>query len=102
HGYVIVDLTPERAQAEWWFVDPARAQPATFGAARSTPRAVPMHLTDVTAPTEDPPPPTATSTTTTERPAGGAEDDGSSFPAVPVAAAGVAAAAAAGLLALRR
>jgi alkaline phosphatase D len=24
HGYVIVDVTPERVRAEWWFVDAVR------------------------------------------------------------------------------
>ena len=47
HGYVIVDVTPERVRAEWWFIDAVR-EPTTgqhLGAAwevhRGDPRLVP-------------------------------------------------------------
>jgi alkaline phosphatase D len=101
HGYVIVDLTADRAQAEWWFVDPASTGAAAFGAARSTPRTVPMHLTEVAEPTEDPAPPTREARTTTS--GAGADDDGTApVAAIPIAAAGIAAVAAAAVAVRRR
>jgi alkaline phosphatase D len=83
-GYLLVDLTPERVQAEWWYVDPDTAGSQRFGAARAAPRTVPMHLTEVA---DRLPEPIATTTTTGGPTAMAADDD------VPVAAIGAAGAA---------
>lgn len=56
-GYGIVDLTPERARMEWWFVEPTDADPSTgawLGAAFQVDRSAwPPRLTEV-EPTDDP------------------------------------------------
>lgn len=56
-GYGIVDLTPDRALLEWWFVEPTDADPTDgqwLGAAWQTDRAAwPPRLTEV-EPSEDP------------------------------------------------
>ena len=38
HGYVLLDITPERTQGEWWYVDSIleKDSPEQFGAARYT------------------------------------------------------------------
>ena len=106
HGYLVVDLDPERVQAEWWYVDPDAPGSQRFGAARVAPRAVPMHLTEVAEPRPDPVATTTTTTTTssttTRVPSRSpADDDG---PPIGAVAAGVAAvvAAVAGAVAVRR
>ena len=98
HGYLLVDLTAERAQGEWWFVDPADPSTQRFAAARAATRAVPMHLTEVLDPTTDPEPPRPPRTTA--RPVA-AQDDDDDLPVLP-AAAGALAAVTAALVALRR
>lgn len=109
HGYLLVDLGPEEAQAEWWHVDPADPANQAFGAALRTPRATPMQLSLVDTPLSDPPPTTTTSTSTTSSTAGADGDPGRSSGdagdgvglAIGGALAGLAAAAGAAL-ALRR
>ncbi|MET0727250.1 MAG: alkaline phosphatase D family protein, partial [Acidimicrobiales bacterium] len=60
HGYLVVDLDADRVQAEWWYVVPDVAGSQRFGAGRSAPREVPMHLTEVDQPLRDPVPTTGT------------------------------------------
>lgn len=105
HGYLVVDLTADEVQGEWWYVDPDRAGSQRFGAARVAPRTAPMHLTEVAQPLPDPPPTTTSSSTTPQEPpqpqptSTDAGDDGWSITAVGAVAA---AAAVAGAIALRR
>jgi len=54
HGYVLVELAADSMQAEWWYVDRDGGEPARFGAGRTAPRAVPMHLQAVEDPLPDP------------------------------------------------
>lgn len=107
HGYVIVELEPDGMQAEWWHVDPADPGSQRFAAARRTPRAAPMELTEVAEPRPDPAPTTTAApatTTSTEAPVADAPrgSDGSDLPLVGGAVAAVVAAATGGLVALRR
>lgn len=106
-GYLLVDLDPDRVQAEWWYVDPDDVATHRFGAGRQAPVRAPMSLTAANSPTDDP---VSTSTSrsegTTTSPARSdrrSGDDGA-VSARAVAGAGVAALAAtvAGILALRR
>jgi alkaline phosphatase D len=90
HGYVLVDCTQDRIQAEWWFVDPADASTERFDAARTAPRTPPMFLDTEVHPTED-----------RELDAAGApvaSGDGSDDGGLPVPALGLGAAAAAAVL----
>jgi alkaline phosphatase D len=97
HGYLLVELTPERVHAEWWHVDPNVPGSQQLGAARAAPRTVPMHLTEVADPLPDP----VASTATTEAPPAEASDD--DVPAAAIGAAGAAlVAATAAVIAVRR
>jgi alkaline phosphatase D len=54
HGYVIVDLTPARAQIEWWFVDPSDPRGrARLGGAFTVDSGRPARLTPAPHPTRD-------------------------------------------------
>lgn len=99
HGYVLVDCTEDRIQAEWWYVDPADAGTQRFGTARTADRVPPMFLEESDEPTEDRPLTADGAPVPTPDPA----DDGLPFPA-PVLGLGAAAAAAVvgGAVALRR
>jgi alkaline phosphatase D len=110
HGYLVVDLDPERVHAEWWHIhadDPASQR---FAAARRAPRRAPMLLEEVADPLPDPVAPTAPATgaaTTSTAAAAPSDDtagsgsDGATLPLVGGAAVAVAAATGA-LVALRR
>ncbi len=101
HGYVVVDLTEDRVQAEWWYVDPGDRSSERFGAGRTAPRSVPMHLEESEAlpdPSPDPPPSPAT---TAPAPVP-ASDGGRDLPLVGVGAAASAALAAAAIAIRRR
>jgi alkaline phosphatase D len=105
HGYLLVDLDPERVQAEWWYVDPADAATHNLGAARRAPITVPMHLTEVDEALPDPVPPTAppSTTTTTRAEPADPSSDGGGLPVVPVGVGATAAVAALGAaIAVRR
>ncbi len=54
HGYLLVDLTADQVQGEWWYVEPGVRGSQRFGAGRTAPRSVPMHLTEVAVPLRDP------------------------------------------------
>ncbi|MFP5256208.1 MAG: alkaline phosphatase D family protein [Acidimicrobiia bacterium] len=106
HGYLLVDLGADEAQAEWWYVDPADPASQAFGAARRTPRATPMHLAAVAGPRPDPAPTTTTTTVPPPPPTGAAgepRDGRDGGPGLVVGGAIAAAATAAGaVVALRR
>jgi alkaline phosphatase D len=102
HGYAIVDLTPERCTAEWWFVEPEDAATERFGAAFTTGPAAPMALTRADAATEDPLPQQRTVVTPPPlRPQPDGGDDGG-LPIAGVAAGAAAVGAVIGAVALRR
>jgi alkaline phosphatase D len=102
HGYLLVDVTEDRVQAEWWYVDPSDPATQRFDAARIAPRTPPMLLTEAREPTadRDPGEVSAAPTTTTAHSGGDDEDGSAPLPLVGVGAAGVVAVAA-GLVAVR-
>jgi alkaline phosphatase D len=53
HGYLLVDVTEDQLQAEWWYVDPDDPATQHFDAGRSTPRQPPMLLAEASEPTAD-------------------------------------------------
>jgi alkaline phosphatase D len=101
HGYLLVDLTADQVQAEWWYVDPADPSTQRFDAARTAPRTPPMLLSEATEPTTDRRPGEGSAPTPTT---GGhlGDDGGDDLPLalVGAGAAGVVAVAA-GLVAVR-
>jgi phosphodiesterase/alkaline phosphatase D-like protein len=103
HGYLLLDLTEDRLQAEWWYVDPADPSTQRFDAGRAAPRTPPMLLTEASEPTADRDPdgsgPRATAGASTGGSSSG-DDDGVSLPLVGAGAL-AAAAAVGGLVAVR-
>lgn len=100
HGYLLVDLTAERVQGEWWYVEPDDPGSQRFGAAVRAPIGVPMELTEVDEPTDDPAPPTTaagTTTTVAPVPEEPTADDADDLPVVAIG--GAAAAVLGGLIA---
>jgi alkaline phosphatase D len=97
HGYVLVDCTADRVQAEWWYVDPDDAATQRFATARTADREPPMFLDTVDEPTED----RAPGSSGTTSPRGSESDDGLPVPALGLGAA-AAAAVVGGAVALRR
>ncbi|MDQ2650628.1 MAG: alkaline phosphatase D family protein [Actinomycetota bacterium] len=99
HGYVLADVTADRLQAEWWYVDPSDPATQRFGAGYETARAFPMRLRKVDEPTSDdratPAPAPSTTTAPVE------DDDEGVGIALPAAGAAVIAGTAAAV-ALRR
>lgn len=58
HGYLVVDLGRDRADASWWWVDPGRSTPARLGKRWTVPRPGPVRLFDPAPPGPgDGPPP---------------------------------------------
>ena len=101
HGYLLVDLSEERVQGEWWYVDPGDPGTQRLGAVRTAPREVPMRLSEATEATADPRRPDRPTATTAPVPSQSIEDG---VPVGLVAGVGTVAAAAvaAALIALRR
>jgi alkaline phosphatase D len=97
HGYVIVQLTADEVEAQWWYVDPNDPSSRETGPRFTSQRAFPMRLerAEDTAPTST----TPGATSTTAAPDDG--EDGSNL-LVRGGAAAVVAAATAGAVALRR
>jgi alkaline phosphatase D len=97
HGYVVVELTADRVQGAWWFVDPDDPSTQELGATYASPRAFPMRF-DRVDPGEEPDASASTTTATT-----GAEDGGSGSDLVVWGGgAAILAAATAGAVGIRR
>jgi alkaline phosphatase D len=101
HGYVVVDLSLDRVQAEWWYVDPADPSSERFGAGRAAPRTVPMRLEETEA-LPDPSPTAGPAPSTTAPQPVPADDDRRDLPLVGAGAAAAATVAAAAIAVRRR